>query len=264
VHELAGRCASLREAIAEEGIEIGVASGAEVSLVWALEASHKQLGLASYGRRGGDLLIETPSINVAGAEALLDEPRGRARQRSNVNGGKLALQRRARALDIRSWPSLSARADRVRKQGQPLIGANRYRTRRRCSKLTRYLKKCRIIGLVGLVSFVLSMLPAAPAGAKLVCPPGTHNPSYCKRVLSLSVVITIQGPTVTVVITVTDPHVKVTLKHNGKVKTLFNRNATGEVTIKFAKPTAPGIYRVKAVATANGLTKTVVKQFTIS
>ena len=66
------------------------------------------------------------------------------------------------------------------------------------------------------------------------------------------------------VITVTDPHVKVTLKHNGKVKTLFNRNATGEVTIKFAKPTAPGIYRVKAVATANGLTKTVVKQFTIS
>jgi len=77
VHELAGRCATLRDAVAEEGIEITVASGAEVSLTWALEATDDELRLASYGQRGTDLLIETPSINVFGLEALLYHLRGK-------------------------------------------------------------------------------------------------------------------------------------------------------------------------------------------
>ena len=77
VPELAGRCAKLRDAIAEEGIEMALASGAEVSLVWALEASDEDLRLASYGQRGGDLLIETPSIGVVRLDALLYELRAR-------------------------------------------------------------------------------------------------------------------------------------------------------------------------------------------
>lgn len=69
--ELERRCRALREATAHEGIDIRIVSGAEVSLVWALEASDDQLALASYEQRGTDLLIETPTFNVVGLERLL-------------------------------------------------------------------------------------------------------------------------------------------------------------------------------------------------
>ena len=71
VDELKRRCRALRDAAAQEGIEIRIVSGAEVSLVWALEASDDQLALATYDQRGTDLLIETPTFNVAGLESLL-------------------------------------------------------------------------------------------------------------------------------------------------------------------------------------------------
>jgi protein-tyrosine phosphatase len=69
--ELARRCRALREATADDGIDIRIVSGAEVSLVWALEASDDQLALATYDQRGTDLLIETPTFNVVGLERLL-------------------------------------------------------------------------------------------------------------------------------------------------------------------------------------------------
>lgn len=61
VEEIAERCSELQSAIDAEGIPLRVVSGAEVSLVWALEASEEQLKMASYGQRGTDLLIETPT-----------------------------------------------------------------------------------------------------------------------------------------------------------------------------------------------------------
>jgi protein-tyrosine phosphatase len=70
VHELADRCAQLRRQLAAEGIQAEIVSGAEVSVVWALEASHEELVLASYGQRGADLLIETPT-DVTSIERLL-------------------------------------------------------------------------------------------------------------------------------------------------------------------------------------------------
>lgn len=71
VGELADRCGKLRDAAGREGIEIRVVSGAEVSLVWALEASDEELRLATYEQRGTDLLIETPPIAVVGLDRLL-------------------------------------------------------------------------------------------------------------------------------------------------------------------------------------------------
>ena len=71
VTELACRAQELREAGEMAGIEIRIVSGAEVSLVWALEASDEQLTLATYDQRGTDLLIETPTHNVVGLESLL-------------------------------------------------------------------------------------------------------------------------------------------------------------------------------------------------
>ena len=61
VEEIGPRCQEVQRALEEEGIPLRLLSGAEISLVWALEASDERLRLASYGQRGTDLLVETPS-----------------------------------------------------------------------------------------------------------------------------------------------------------------------------------------------------------
>ncbi len=71
VRELAARCEELRDASAREDIAVRIVSGAEVSLAWALDASDEERVLATYDQRGSDLLIETPSLSVAGLETLL-------------------------------------------------------------------------------------------------------------------------------------------------------------------------------------------------
>lgn len=70
VHELADRCQALREAIERDGI-LRLVSGAEVSVGWAAEATNERLALASYGQRGTDLLIETPTIKLVGIDRFL-------------------------------------------------------------------------------------------------------------------------------------------------------------------------------------------------
>jgi protein-tyrosine phosphatase len=42
------------------GIPIKVVPGGEVDLLWALERTHEERRLVSYGQRGTDLLVETP------------------------------------------------------------------------------------------------------------------------------------------------------------------------------------------------------------
>ncbi len=71
VNELAPRCVALRALIEQEGIGIRLVGGAEVSLMWALDAGPRELALASYAQRGKDLLIESPSAAVAGLPELL-------------------------------------------------------------------------------------------------------------------------------------------------------------------------------------------------
>lgn len=127
--------------------------------------------------------------------------------------------------------------------------------------MTRYLRKCRIVGLAGLVSLAVFAFSAAPAGATLVCPHGKTNPKYCTHKITLSVTITISSNlAVTVTIKVTDPHVTVTLLHNGKVvERIFDGNETGTFHLKFKEPTKPGTYVLKVVASVDGVSKTVTK-----
>jgi len=75
VHELADRCADLRERIAGEGLGLELLCGGETTLTWALDASDADLTAASIGQRGTDLLIETPSTSSAGLEMLLYQVR---------------------------------------------------------------------------------------------------------------------------------------------------------------------------------------------
>ena len=60
VEELAERCDALNGALAAASIALQVVPAAEVDMLWAHAASDEQLGLASYGQLGADILLETP------------------------------------------------------------------------------------------------------------------------------------------------------------------------------------------------------------
>lgn len=91
VEELAARCRRLRDELVSLEIPLRVVVGAEVSLLWALEADDDALTLASYDQRGQDLLIETPRDF-----ALLEKLLGAVRRR--VQRVTLAHPERSRNL----------------------------------------------------------------------------------------------------------------------------------------------------------------------
>ncbi len=95
--ELEQRCRSLSEAVEAEGITLRLVCGAEVSLLWALEASPEELRLASYGQRGTDLLIETPVTSVAGVDQHLF--------RLRLQGYRVTLAHPERSAEFQSDPS---------------------------------------------------------------------------------------------------------------------------------------------------------------
>jgi protein-tyrosine phosphatase len=132
VDELDRRCRALREAVAREGIEIEVVCGAEVSLVWALEASDEELALATYGQGGTDLLIETPTFDVVGFESRLNQLRAK--------GLRVTLAHPERNVEFQRAPSRLADlvGDGVLLQvnAETLLGAAR---RSDTHRLGRYL-----------------------------------------------------------------------------------------------------------------------------
>lgn len=135
--------------------------------------------------------------------------------------------------------------------------------------MTRYMKKSLIAFLAGLM-LLAAFAFSAPAGAKLVCPPGTKNPKYCKHVLVLNVRIKVDRrtspPTVTITVTVKDPTVTITLldKHGDVIRTILPPTVfTGTRQFTFTAPSEPGVYRVKTVATSDGSTKTDMKTFVV-
>jgi protein-tyrosine phosphatase len=70
--ELAPRVARLEWSLAKAGIDLDVAVGGEVDLLWALDADDASLRAVSYGQHGTDLLLETPAGELSGTfEALV-------------------------------------------------------------------------------------------------------------------------------------------------------------------------------------------------
>lgn len=134
VEELADRCRKLGDALDQQGVPVRVVSGAEVSLLWALDASEEELRLASYGQRGSDLLVETPT-DVTPLEALLYRLRAQGyritlahpersrvfqrdagRLRSLTDHGVL-LQINAGSLQARTDASIRKLAERLCREG---------------------------------------------------------------------------------------------------------------------------------------------------
>jgi protein-tyrosine phosphatase len=97
VTELAARCAELRTLVEQERIGVRLVVGAEVSLTWALDASPDELALATYGQRGKDLLIESPTAPVAGLPELLYSLR--------LQGFRITLAHPERSADFQRNPS---------------------------------------------------------------------------------------------------------------------------------------------------------------
>jgi protein-tyrosine phosphatase len=95
LEEIAERCRAVQAAIRSEGIELQLISGAEVSLVWALDADADQLRLASVGQLGSDLLIETPD-DISMIEQLLFQLR--------AGGYRITLAHPERSRDFQSRP----------------------------------------------------------------------------------------------------------------------------------------------------------------
>ena len=60
LRELAGRCEDLNARLSEASVGLRVVAGGEVDALWAQAASDEELRVASFGQRGGDLLLETP------------------------------------------------------------------------------------------------------------------------------------------------------------------------------------------------------------
>jgi protein-tyrosine phosphatase len=63
--ELEGRTDALRAALAAAGVGIEIVQAGEVDVLWARSASSDDLRSVSFGRRGHDLLVETPYGNLA-------------------------------------------------------------------------------------------------------------------------------------------------------------------------------------------------------
>lgn len=76
VEELGERCQRLRDELISLEVPLRVVAGAEVSLLWAVEADDDSLRLASYDQQGTDILLETPR-DLALLEQLLGEVRRR-------------------------------------------------------------------------------------------------------------------------------------------------------------------------------------------
>jgi protein-tyrosine phosphatase len=71
VEQLADRAQDVRDALKREGISLNIVCGAEASLVWAVDAGDDELKLATFGQRGTDLLVETPSVGIFGLDRML-------------------------------------------------------------------------------------------------------------------------------------------------------------------------------------------------
>ena len=74
--ELARAVDELRASLREAEVDIEIAVGGEVDILWARRASRDELVLASYGQQGSDLLVETPYSFLSPVfERLLEDVR---------------------------------------------------------------------------------------------------------------------------------------------------------------------------------------------
>jgi hypothetical protein len=131
---------------------------------------------------------------------------------------------------------LSARRGLLRKEGQPgWLRADLVRRLGGRTVLKRYTHIWRTAGLAGVLTAAAIAVAAAPAGATLICPPGTHNPKYCTNVLPIGVTSDASnlGSTTATLNGVSGPGIP-----NGDVTSFFFQYGLSSAT--YGTNTAPG------------------------
>jgi protein-tyrosine phosphatase len=132
VGELAERSRAVQEAIDRGGIGLRIVSGAEVSIVWALDATDEELKLASFGQRGADLLVETPN-EVTIIEPLLFQIRAK--------GYRITLAHPERSRQFQSEPErvelMSDHGVLLEVNAEALLFPRRSATRKLAERLCR-------------------------------------------------------------------------------------------------------------------------------
>jgi hypothetical protein len=143
--------------------------------------------------------------------------------------------------------------------------------------MTRYTHHARTVALAGLLSAAAFALPAVPAAATTVCPPGSTNPAYCTTHMPAPI------RSVTAPASVghsTRKHQKtftVTVKLNAKATVTISLVGKNRVVDKFAHkstdrtitqridaPTRAGKYEIKVVAKAGRVTETVTQTIKVT
>ncbi len=160
----------MRAAAINAEVDIRIVPGAEVSLVWAFEASDEELALASYQQRGNDLLIETPSMSAAVLDMMLSRLRAR--------GLRILLAHAERIPEFQRHPE---RPEALAEQGVLLqVNADALLARPRSSPVARLGRRLCVDGLVHVLASdghrafawrpVTQLAEAAEAAAALVGP----------------------------------------------------------------------------------------------
>jgi protein-tyrosine phosphatase len=132
VEEIAVRTAQAGQAIADAGIPLHVVSGAETSLIWALEADDEAFRQATYGGLGKDMLVETPS-DVSMLESLL--------YRVRLRGVRVTLAHPERSLAFQRTPErlsdLVGQGVLLQVNADSLLSRHRKQERRLAERLCR-------------------------------------------------------------------------------------------------------------------------------
>jgi hypothetical protein len=143
--------------------------------------------------------------------------------------------------------------------------------------MTRYTHHARTAALAGLLSAAAFVLPAGPAAATTVCPPGSTNPAYCTTQVTPPIRSVDAPDSVGRSTRKHEKHFTVTVKLDAKAKVTISLLLKNKVADKFAHkstdrtiaqripvPTKTGKYEIKVVAKAGRVTQTVTQTIKVT
>jgi hypothetical protein len=143
--------------------------------------------------------------------------------------------------------------------------------------MKKYTHHARTVALAGLLSAAAFALPAGPAAATTICPPGSTNPAYCTTHVAPPI-HSVSAPgsvghstrkhhknfTVTVKLTA-KATVTISLLLKNKVVDKFTHKSTDRtIDQRITAPTKTGKYEIKVVAKAGRVTQTVTQTIKVT
>jgi hypothetical protein len=143
--------------------------------------------------------------------------------------------------------------------------------------MMKYTHHARTVALAGLLSAAAFALPAGPAAATTVCPPGDTNPAYCITEVTPPIRSVDAPGSVGHSTRKHKEHFTVTVKLNAKATVTISLLLRNRVVEKFSHkstertidqritaPTKTGKYEIKVVAKAGRVTQTMTQTIKVT